>query len=192
MSAAFMPESMALLLEKYSPEQIAEVIDAVMKMRPVVSHGAAVASPALAVGAGAGDAGPVSAITERKKRAKKSTATTKKNAQTSPRAAGSIAPTRPLNSWMAFRSHHSPIFKSFQQKDISGFLTRMWQNDPFKAKWSILAKAYSIIRETNSKSDAPLDKFLAVTCPLIGVIPRDDYLRAMGWSIAEVDGHPYD
>lgn len=63
----------------------------------------------------------------------------------------------------------------------------MWQNDPFKAKWSILAKAYSIIRESNSKSDAPLDMFLAVTCPLIGVIPRDEYLRAMGWTIAELD-----
>ncbi|THX28104.1 mating-type protein MAT alpha 1 [Aureobasidium pullulans] len=183
MSATFMPESMALLLEKYSPEQIAEVIDAVMKMRPV----AAVASTTPATVAGIGSVS-TSAITERKKRAKKSTAASKNaHAQTSPRAAGSIAPTRPLNSWMAFRSYHSPIFKSYQQKDISGFLTCMWQNDPFKAKWSILAKAYSIIRESNSKSDAPLDMFLAVTCPLIGVIPRDEYLRAMGWTIAELD-----
>lgn len=62
----------------------------------------------------------------------------------------------------------------------------MWQNDPFKAKWSILAKAYSIIRESNTKDAAPLDKFLALTCPLIGIIPRDDYLGVMGWSI--VDG----
>jgi hypothetical protein len=64
----------------------------------------------------------------------------------------------------------------------------MWQNDPFKAKWSILAKAYSIIREKNTKDAAPLDKFLALTCPLIGVIPRDDYLGVMGWSIVESDG----
>ncbi|KAG9585694.1 mating-type protein MAT alpha 1, partial [Aureobasidium melanogenum] len=91
-------------------------------------------------------------------------------------------------SWMAFRSYHSPIFKSFQQKDISGFLTRMWQNDPFKAKWSILAKAYSTIRESNTKDAAPLDKFLALTCPLIGIIPRDDYLGVMGWSIVDTAG----
>jgi hypothetical protein len=86
-----MPESMALLLEKYSPEQIAEVIDAVMKMRPVASQRAPIASPT-----------PSSAITDRKKRAKKSN--TSKVAQTSASATGSIAPTRPLNSWMAFRS----------------------------------------------------------------------------------------
>lgn len=64
----------------------------------------------------------------------------------------------------------------------------MWQNDPFKAKWSILAKAYSIIRERNTKDAAPLDKFLALTCPLIGIIPRDDYLGVMGWSIVDTAG----
>lgn len=88
-----MPESMALLLEKYSPEQIAEVVDAVMKMRPATSQRAAVASTTTTPTA------PVSAITERKKRTKKSTAS--KVAHSS---SGSIAPTRPLNSWMAFRS----------------------------------------------------------------------------------------
>nr|QFP98362.1 MAT1-1-1 [Aureobasidium zeae] len=170
-----MPESIALLLQKYSPEQIAEVVDAVMKMRPVASQQGPIASPT-----------PSSAITDRKKRAKKSSAS--KGAQSSASAAGSIAPTRPLNSWMAFRSYHSPIFKSFQQKDISGFLTRMWQNDPFKAKWSILAKAYSMIRENNTKDAAPLDKFLAITCPLIGMIPRDEYLVVMGWNIVDMDG----
>jgi hypothetical protein len=64
----------------------------------------------------------------------------------------------------------------------------MWQNDPFKAKWSILAKAYSIIRESNTKNAAPLDKFLSLTCPLIGVIPRDDYLGVMSWSIVDTAG----
>ena len=64
----------------------------------------------------------------------------------------------------------------------------MWQNDPFKAKWSILAKAYSIIRESNTKHAAPLDKLLALTCPLIGVIPRDDYLGVMGWNIVDNAG----
>ena len=89
--SAVMPESMALLLEKYSPEQIAEVVDAVMKMRPATSQRAAVASTTTPT--------PVSAVTERKKRAKKLTVS--KVAHTS---SGSIAPTRPLNSWMAFRS----------------------------------------------------------------------------------------
>ena len=96
--SAVMPESMALLLEKYSPEQIAEVVDAVMKMRPVTSQRAAVASTTSVT--------PVSAITERKKRAKKST--TSKVAHSS----GSIAPTRPLNSWMAFRSRLNCVMRA--------------------------------------------------------------------------------
>lgn len=67
-------------------------------------------------------------------------------------------------------------------------MTRIWQNDPFKAKWSILAEAYSIIRERNTKHAAPLDKFLGLTCPLIGIIPREDYLGFMGWSIVDNAG----
>ncbi|KAF1351344.1 mating-type protein ALPHA1/MAT-1/A-1, partial [Delphinella strobiligena] len=97
-------------------------------------------------------------------------------------------PIRPLNSWMAFRSFHAPIFKTFQQKNISGLLTRLWQNDPFKAKWSILAKAYSMIREHKAKDAAPLDKFLSHTCPHIGIIPKNDYLSVMGWEIVEENG----
>jgi len=104
-----MPESMALLLEKYSPEQIAEVVDAVMKMRPVTSQRAAVASTTSVT--------PVSAITERKKRAKKST--TSKVAHSS----GSIAPTRPLNSWMAFRSRLNCVMRA--RTDCSDQFTRL-------------------------------------------------------------------
>jgi hypothetical protein len=61
----------------------------------------------------------------------------------------------------------------------------MWQNDPiFQGQ----VEHYSIIRESNTKHAAPLDKFLALTCPLIGVIPRDDYLGVMGWSIVDTAG----
>lgn len=83
------------------------------------------------------------------------------------------------------------MFKTFQQKDISGLLIRLlWQNDPSKANWSILAKAYSMIREHKAKDAAPLDVFLSLclSCPYIGVIPRDDYLSVMGWEIVGEDG----
>ncbi len=113
--------------------------------------------------------------------------------------------TRPLNSWIAFRSkclsdtaawyaltymrtgYYSAIFASLQQKDISGFLTYMWQNDPFKAKWSILAKAYSVIRDEQGKHKASLEEFLAINGPLIGIIEPADYLQKVGWEIG-VDG----
>lgn len=61
----------------------------------------------------------------------------------------------------------------------------MWQNDPFKAKWSILAKAYSTIREHKAKDEAPLDVFLTLTSPHIGIIPKEEYLSVMGWELVE-------
>lgn len=79
------------------------------------------------------------------------------------------------------------MFTSLQQKDISGFLTYLWQADPFKAKWTILAKAYSIIRDTKGKDNAPLDSFLAINAPYIGIIPRAEYLEMLGWKFAVND-----
>lgn len=67
-------------------------------------------------------------------------------------------------------------------------MTRLWKADPFKAKWSIVAKGYSIIRERKAKDDAPLDKYLSLICPHIGIIPMDDYMSVMGWEIVEENG----
>ena len=80
--------------------------------------------------------------------------------------------------------YYSTIFLTFQQKEISGFLTVLWQNDPFKAKWSILAKSYSLIRDSQGKANAPLEKFLAINGPFIGVIEPAQYLEALSWEIA--------
>ena len=79
-----------------------------------------------------------------------------------------IGSKRPLNSWMAFRAYYSPIFTGCQQKDISGFMQRMWKEDPFHAKWAIAAKAYSYIRDKTTKSQAPVPPFLRIVCPLLG------------------------
>lgn len=80
--------------------------------------------------------------------------------------------------------YYATAFPKYQQKNISGFLTMIWQSDPFKAKWSILAKAYSVIRDHQGKDNAPLDQFLAITGPLIGIIKPEHYLQTMGWEIA--------
>lgn len=79
------------------------------------------------------------------------------------------------------------MFTSLQQKDISGFLTYLWQTDPFKAKWSILAKAYSRIRDSKGKAKAPLDSYLAINGPLIGIVPPEKYLEMLGWKIVAGD-----
>ena len=80
--------------------------------------------------------------------------------------------------------YYSPMFSNFQQKQISGFVTSMWHVDPFKAKWSIVAKSYSMVRDIKGKDQAPLNGFLATNAPLMGIIEPAQYLQTMGWEIA--------
>ena len=74
-----------------------------------------------------------------------------------------------------------------QQKDISANVTNLWQHDPFKAKWTILAKAYSVIRDASGKENAPIDKFVAINGPYIGILASVDYLTTLGWKLSAVD-----
>lgn len=93
---------------------------------------------------------------------------------------------RPLNSFIAFRSFYSNIFPELTQKAKSGILKFLWQNDPCKAKWAILAKAYSIIRDDHV-GEVSLDSFLSLNMSYLGIIEPDRYLDAMGWELS-VDG----
>nr|QIA97802.1 putative MAT1-1-1 protein [Teratosphaeria destructans] len=93
-------------------------------------------------------------------------------------------PKRPLNSWMAFRKYYNGSLAPHTQKTISKVLMSWWREDPFEAKWAILAKAYSILRGSREKEDAPLDEFFRLCAPHIGVIPPEQYQEMMGWQIS--------
>jgi hypothetical protein len=71
------------------------------------------------------------------------------------------------------------------QKDKSKIMTLLWKADPFQAKWSILAKSYSILRGNREKEEVSLDKFLEFCTPRIGVIPPAIYLGVMGWELGD-------
>ena len=94
---------------------------------------------------------------------------------------------RPLNSFMAFRAYYSPFFVNYQQKDISVFINRLWLSDFFKAKWAIVARTYSIIRDRVGKANAPLQTFLALACPKIGILEPTAYFTQMGWAFPSVE-----
>ncbi|KAE8351484.1 mating-type protein MAT alpha 1-domain-containing protein [Aspergillus coremiiformis] len=102
----------------------------------------------------------------------------------------SDAKRRPLNSFIAFRSYYSVMFPDLTQKAKSGILRFLWQNDPFKAKWAILAKAYSIIRDDHD-SDVCLESFLRLNAKLIGIIGPSRYLEVMGWQLDVDDQQQY-
>ena len=59
----------------------------------------------------------------------------------------------------------------------------IWQTDPFKAKWTLLAKAYSIIRDVKGKDATSLEKFLAISAPYIGIVPSAAYFTTLGWEV---------
>jgi len=82
-----------------------------------------------------------------------------------------------------FKAYYTRIFANLQQKNASGHLTKLWKDDPFKAKWTILARAYSRIRDEVGKARAPLDRFLALACPVMGIIAAEEYLTKMNWCV---------
>ena len=60
---------------------------------------------------------------------------------------------------------------------------KIWQHDPFKAKWAIIGKAYSVLRDKLGKENAPLDQFLEIICPHMTIIEPTQYFVTMGWEI---------
>nr|ATA58211.1 MAT1-1-1 [Neofusicoccum australe] len=94
---------------------------------------------------------------------------------------------RTLNCFVAFRCYASTIFDKYQQKDRSGFVRTLWEVEMTKAKWTILAKAYSNIRDEVGTENAPMDKFLNIACPHIGIVARDTYLHTFGWELISDD-----
>lgn len=79
------------------------------------------------------------------------------------------------------------MFPEMTQKTKSGIIKDLWQADPFKGKWAILAKAYSILRDDN-RNEVSLDTFLELTVPFIGLIQPEDYLKIMGCRLVRIDG----
>nr|CAA06844.1 alpha-1 domain protein [Pyrenopeziza brassicae] len=96
-----------------------------------------------------------------------------------------VLPKKSLNSWMAFRSFYQNLFPHLQQKEASIYLTALWKRDPFKAKWTIIAAAYSKIRNTVGKPRAPLDRYLNIVCPQMGMIGVEAYLELLSWSCTQ-------
>lgn len=85
---------------------------------------------------------------------------------------------------------YSTMFTEMTQKAKSGIIRYLWQADPYKGKWAILAKAYSILRDDHG-SDVSLDTFLELTVPFIGLIQPGEYLGAMGCQIVMTDEQHY-
>ncbi|EFR02523.1 alpha-box mating type protein [Nannizzia gypsea CBS 118893] len=97
---------------------------------------------------------------------------------------------RPLNSFIAFRSFYSAAFPDLSQKVKSGLLRLLWSSDPFKAKWAIVAKAYSVIRDKHI-GQVTLESFLALIGPFIGLVSVASYLDTMGLQVVSTENKQF-
>jgi hypothetical protein len=61
----------------------------------------------------------------------------------------------------------------------------MWAAETRKRLSSVLAEAYTDIRDNHSEP-VQLDKFLAITAPQLPVVPANDYLAKMGWMLTRI------
>uniref|UniRef100_A0A8H7N0P0 Alpha box domain-containing protein n=1 Tax=Bionectria ochroleuca TaxID=29856 RepID=A0A8H7N0P0_BIOOC len=96
---------------------------------------------------------------------------------------------RPLNAFIAFRSYYLKMFPDLQQKAASGLLTNLWNQDPFRNKWALIAKVYSFIRDEIGKDRISLPFFLGVCCPIMNIIEPAVYLSTLGRSVeVQADG----
>jgi len=76
-------------------------------------------------------------------------------------------------------------------KILSIAMAVLWPADPWKPKWTLIAKAWSVIRDEVGKDNAPLDVFLSIVCPLLGLLSPSEYMDKMGWSVSVLeDGQP--
>ncbi|OAL57031.1 MAT1-1-1 mating-type protein [Pyrenochaeta sp. DS3sAY3a] len=106
-----------------------------------------------------------------------------------PPVAGKIAnpekAKKALNAFVGFRCYYLliPELKSVPMKKISNLMGVMWEKDQNKPLWSLLAKAWSTIRDQIGKEKAPLAQFLSIICPQVKMIPPEEYLERCGWHL---------
>jgi hypothetical protein len=73
-------------------------------------------------------------------------------------------------------------------KKLSQPLGTLWDCDPNKSKWSLMAKAWSIMRDQLGKDNVPLEEFFRHACPYLKIPPPQVYLQQLGWVLG-IDQH---
>lgn len=76
-----------------------------------------------------------------------------------------------------------PVFKPWPMKKLSNPMGVMWEADPNKSLWSLMTKAWSVIRDQIGKDKAPLDQFFRIICPYLNVPSPETYLDSCGWTL---------
>jgi hypothetical protein len=76
-------------------------------------------------------------------------------------------------------------------KTLSNLLGQLWEQDPNKSIWSLMAKAWSAMRDQIGKKNVPLDQFFQIICPYLHILSPATYLAHHGWKLEyNEEGYP--
>ncbi|KAJ5884971.1 hypothetical protein N7495_009481 [Penicillium taxi] len=91
--------------------------------------------------------------------------------------------TRPLNSFMAFRTWLAPVFDGLTQKHKSQCIAQLWAEDPLKSHWEVLAKTYNELRDRYDLEDGSLTGFLRRISRFVNFPIPSKYVTMCGWTV---------
>jgi hypothetical protein len=68
-------------------------------------------------------------------------------------------------------------------KLLSPLIGQMWDLEVEKPMWTLLAKAWSAMRDQLGKDQVPLSGFLKIICSNLGMVSPEMYLQTRGWNM---------
>ena len=73
------------------------------------------------------------------------------------------------------------------QKDRSGILRFLWDEENNRNKWALIGKAYSFIRDCVGSENALYLDFMEIVQPALGIIHKDEVFDVRGWEFEHTD-----
>jgi hypothetical protein len=68
-------------------------------------------------------------------------------------------------------------------KKLSHPIGQLWEYEPDKPVWTLMTKAWSVIRDQVGKDNAPLDQFFQIVCAHLNILTPEKYLEGRGWTV---------
>nr|WRK64978.1 putative mating-type 1-1-1 protein [Ceratocystis harringtonii]WRK64980.1 putative mating-type 1-1-1 protein [Ceratocystis harringtonii] len=93
---------------------------------------------------------------------------------------------RRVSSFVCFRVYYGKCLGFLpRKKDALKALIKIWHKDPFQSYWAVIARAYTLARESVGTKAASLANFVEMAVTIMNLPPRYIYLHHLGWICAE-------
>jgi len=70
-------------------------------------------------------------------------------------------------------------------------MTTLWKQDPFHGEWDLMCGTYSAIRPLLADQKITFQAWIAYAINPLGIVKRDQYMTAMGWTLLQDDEGSY-